>query len=238
MRRLAPILFSILLGAIAVAGGMGSYLVKANDDRTRLATLANQAVQRADQAEQQSQQAITQADLKIQDAQAQVTASQATIATMQEQEQLLASATTLSPADPHTIKNWGEAADVPLGVSVQYPPSSIILANDEVSLSLATSNTQLSVDGQPYRWFEAVPYDPHLESSLLDQLNTTSSLLLLQKGRLLMGTSGVGADGHTVYVMHSSKAGQPDRLIWARDPQANRSDKYLLTSLATLDFAN
>ncbi len=227
-------MLSILIGALAVAAGMGISLSKANADRERLSDLVQQSAVKAERAQTDGQLAIEEANRKIEEAKSRVDAAQETIKAMQEERDLMAKATVLPTPVPAALKGWKEAANMQLGISLKYPAASSLVSND-FSLTLAASGTTY---GQEYRWFDAEPYQPRLEEELADGLVATTSVSIVQHGRLLLGLSGTDITGREVYVLHLVKDGTPQRLIWARDPFGGKTgNKGLQTVLATLQFA-
>jgi hypothetical protein len=107
-----------------------------------------------------------------------------------------------------------------------------------MSFALGTSGTAYSTIDGPYRWFLAERQGDRLERELADTLANTSTVLLLQDGRLLVGVSGTGPDGGEVFVLRSYKNARPDLLIWARDPLKAKDGKHLRNALSTLKFAD
>jgi polyhydroxyalkanoate synthesis regulator phasin len=238
MRRIVPIILSILVGALAVAGGMGFYLSEANADRGRLARLVEEAATKAEVAQAEGRRTVDEANRKLEEAKVRIETAQAALKAMEDERALIAKAKTLPEPPTTDVKGWVETANVELGLSIRHPSVSTPLSNERSSFVLGTSGASLVADNGPYRWFLAQPHSDRLEREIVDALVATSSVLLLQQGHLLSGTNGIGPDGTTVFVLKTFKDSRPDLLIWARDPLKAKDSRHLMNALATLKFAD
>ncbi len=241
MKRYTSIILSILLGAVAVGIGMGIFLKKANDDRTRLATVVDEAQKKSAEAIQSSQQAIQDANQKLASANDEVQKAQDTLRAVAEERELLGKAQALTPPPTRAIKGWKEAVDLPLGVSLKFPLTSDIENIDAQALTLAFKSQALATTSSTPedRWFSLTPYDERLESELISTLATSTPSIYSVGGRLLIGSVGWTTDDaqHQIYVLHVQSLGQTTHLIWARTSSA-REQNDLLQTLATLTFQN
>lgn len=235
MRRLAPIMLSILIGALTVAAGMGISLSKANADRERLSQLIETATTKADRAQTDGQRAIDEANQKIEEAKMRVDTALSTIRALQEERDLIAKATILPTPQPSMLKGWKEGAHVGLGISLKYPQSSHLFIQD-ASLSIALTDSE--IENLENRWFYAESYSARLHAELESTLTATSSVSFLQNGHLLIGTKGLDSASKEVYVLKLIKNGEPKKLLWARETAGQRKSVSLLTVLATLQFAD
>lgn len=237
MQRLTSVIFSILLGAVAVGIGMGIFLHKANTDRQRLEQVALEAQGKSKEAQDRSQQAIQEANAKLKAANDEVAKAQATLKAVEEERALLAKAEILAEPKAEALKGWPEAVSLPLGVSLRYPPKNAIKENDEMALTIsgepkAGSSSTTMPD---LRWFQITPYSQRLESELVGAMASTTPVLLAARGRLLKGTRGLTQAGET-YVLKVSSLGETTHLIWAREVGKTPRDKNLQQVLSTLNF--
>lgn len=236
MRRFTSVILSILLGALAVAIGMGIFLRKANDDRARLADVAAQAQQESQQAKETSQNAIKNANGKLEAANQEISKAQEALKAMQEERDLLMTAEPLVPSAPRAMRSWEQALDLQLGVSLKYPADSAIETNDHTALTLATapSDRQAGDDG---RWLSITPHETRLENELLNAFSTSTPVSYVVDGHLLIGRHGrlMGKAGET-FVLRAQYGGQPTQLIWARDPSGREDNTTLLNVFSTLSF--
>lgn len=237
MRRLAPILTSILIGALAVALGMGIYLKKANADRERLAQTAMDAERLVKEAQDQQAQAVLEANRKVEAASAEVAKAQLALKSLQEERDLMALATPLDPPRPSQIRGWKEAVNLPLGASMKYPPTAQIEMNDKTALTL--SRVTLDGDLQPSedaRWFSLTPWTDADEQELVSHFTTSTPASYLINGHLLIGRSGVFDNSTGSVFVFKVRAGSMLFLIWARDLDMIGEHTTLLRALSTLDF--
>jgi type II secretory pathway pseudopilin PulG len=121
MRRFTSVLISILLGALAVGVGMGYFLMKANNDRERLALIAQAAEQESQEAIQAREQAIKAANAKLDAANTEITKAQETIKAFNEERALIQSATVLRTPNAKEIKGWSEIVSLGQKATVNYP---------------------------------------------------------------------------------------------------------------------
>ncbi len=229
MRRVAPILIAILAGALATGGGMAIYLKKANDDRERLAIVAEQTQAAAKDSEEKSQQAINEANQKVQDANAEVAKAQDAVKKLQDERDRLAQATPLPPADPKIVKGWKDVVDTTLGVSCKTPATASVDLNDASSLAFSSAGN---------RWFSVTTYDERLEKELLASAASTTAVSYVINGRLCTGWRGKTLTGNNdIVLLRAESNGTSTHLLWARSPNDPNGEQILNAALSSLTFA-
>jgi len=237
MRRLAPILTSILIGALAVALGMGIYLHKANADRERLAQTAQDAERMAKEAQEQQATAIREANAKVEAASAEVAKAQTALRSLQEERDMIAVAKPLASPKPSLFRGWKEAVNLPLGASMKYPPTSQIETNDATALTLARATVESDVlPSLDASWFSLSPWSESAEREFASHFTTSTPISYLVNGRLLIGRMGLLEGSQQSIFVFKIRAGSATFLVWARDPDAISEHKTLLQALSTLDF--
>lgn len=237
MRHLAPILTSILVGALAAALGMGVYLYKANTDRERLAQTVTDAERMTKEAQEQQERAVLEANKKVEAASAEIAKAQLALKSLQEERDLMATAEPLNPPKPTLLRGWKEAVNLPLGASLKYPPYSLIEMNDATALSIARipleSDVQPSTDTS---WLSLTHWSEKAEQELTSRFTTSTPVSYLVNGRLLIGRLGVLDNPSQTIFVFKVRAGANILLLWARDPDVVSGHKTLLQTLSTLDF--
>lgn len=234
MQRVASVILSILLGALAVGIGMGIFLHKANSDRQRLERIALEAQSKSQQAQDQSQRAVLEANAKLKAANDEVVRAQATLKAIEEERSLLEKADFLAEPKAETLKGWSEAVNLPLKVSVRIPPNNRIEENSDKAL-VVSSEPKTEQALAELRWLQITAYDPRLESELVGAMASTTPAMFNVHGRLLNGTRGQTQSGET-FVLRVSSLGQNTHLVWIREPSKSARDRFLLQTLATLTF--
>ncbi len=234
MRRLVPILFSILIGASAVAIGMGFYLIRANQDRAHLTQEIQKANQTAKNANIESHQAILDANKKLNTANTEIAKAQNALQIMQEEHDALANAITLDTPRPSAIRRWKETVNLQLGVSIKFPATSRVFDNTHAELVIGRQikNASQFNDG---RWFSLRPWNNTEEQNLITQFTTSTAAVYLSQGHLLIGRIGSIANGGSIFVL-KVRSGTSQYLIWARDPEPSTDHATLLKVLSTLNF--
>lgn len=238
MKRLLPILASILLGALAVALGMGLYLKKANDDRERLATIARQAQDEVSRIKEEGRLAVEQANKKVAHADAEITKAKSQLQKAEEERQLLATAEPLLLSNAKTIKGWKDAINLPLGISIKYPSGTEIETNDSESLTLSLQNPSPSSSAGDSRWLSITPYDERLEQELTMRSSSSTPVSYSIRGRLLMGFRGsIPGQAGSITVLRVRSGGETSHLIWAKEPFSAPNKGSLRDILSTIDFS-
>lgn len=238
MKRTLSILASILLGAVAVALGMGLYLKKANDDRERLATIARQAQDEVVRIKEEGRQAVDQANKKIAHADAEIAKAQTQLQKAEEERKLLANAEPLIAANPKTTKGWKDAINLPLGISLKYPAGTDIETNDAESLTLSLQNPGPALNTSDTRWLSITPYDERLEQELTMRASSSTPVSYSVRGRLLMGFRGsMPGQVGTITVLRVRAGGETTHLIWAKEPFTNPAKGSLRDIFSTIDFS-
>jgi len=237
MRRLFPILSSILIGALAVALGMGIYLRKANVDRELLSKQTVEAQQMVKDAQQKQDQAIREANTKLADANAEVTKAQLALLTFQEEQKAMLSAIQLQEPKPSALRGWKEAVDLALGVSLKYPQTSEIENADGSSLTVSTvALTSNLVPVSDRRWLSLMPWNDTKAQELTLNFTTSTPVSYAVRGHLISGNLGA-IDGAVpnIFVL-KVRTGNAEYLIWARDPDKLPDHQTLLRTLSTFSF--
>lgn len=235
MRRFSTIILSILLGAVAVAVGMGMFLHLANTDRTRLAGIAIKAQQDSKTALNAREAAVNEANTKLANAENEVQKTQTKLQALQDERDLMVSAQVLTLPTPKELRTWKEIIKLPLGVSVKMPPQNEAdLGQNEdqaKSLSLYTM-TQ-------YRWFSIVPYDEQAELFALQPFASSSTAVdFLVNGHVIVGKKGQDSMTHAeTIVAHIQSNGVKEYLITAHTIPGQISFQTILSTLATLNFS-
>lgn len=237
MRRTASFLALILIGGLAAGLGTYTFLKRANADRARLAEIALKAQEESKTATETSQRTIEEANRKLEKANAEITKAQQAIHALQEERAQMTNAVPLSPPASRVLKEWQEAVNVGLGVSLKFPPTSLIETNDASALTIAKLLPSGMAPTRDARWLAVMPYDNRLETELLAHFATSTPVVLLIDGRLLIGARGsLTEQSNEIYVLRVQNAGRSTHLIWASRPEKN-AGQMLLTALATLSFA-
>ncbi|MCC7357033.1 hypothetical protein IT408_00815 [Candidatus Uhrbacteria bacterium] len=238
MRKTLSILVPILLGALAVAIGMGGYLKQANDDRERLAGIAKRAQDEVTRIKEEGRFAVDQANKKIAQADIEISKAQKQVQLAQQERDLMASAQQLLPPNGKTIKGWKDAINLPLGISLKYPQGTEIESNDAQSLTLLKTIPNSILPAQDQRWLSITPFDEKLEQELLFHLSSSTNVSYSVHGRLLAGKRGQ-LNGQTGYmtVLHVRSAGTSSHLIWIKEPVPTNSKITVTDILSTIDFS-
>ncbi|MFA4954794.1 MAG: hypothetical protein WC641_05780 [Patescibacteria group bacterium] len=232
MRRNASILLSILIGALVVGLGMGFFLKKANDDRTKLAGQAEEAKKTSEQIQATSLKAVAEARGKLDQANAEVEKARTTLQKIEAERKLMAAAEVLTPSK--NLKGWQEAISLAMGVSLKFPPRTEIEQNLAGALTVIYSSASSST--VPVRWFSLTPYEQRLENELISTLYSTSTAVFLVKGHVLYGVRGYATGSREeTYVLRILKNGEPANLVWLRG-SGKAGQTQPLQVLSTLDF--
>lgn len=239
MRRFTSVLISILLGAFAVAVGMGYFLMKANTDRERLALIAQTAEQESKEAIQAREQAIKAANAKLDAANTEITKAQEMIRAFNEERSLISAASVLRAPNPKDIKGWSEVVSLGQKVTINYPPTHIVAENSLKSLTLERPTSTTIRTGEDPRWFALMPYDATREQEFLNAFATSTPVSYLIDGRVLVGQKGLlTGNKDPMIILRVRGGGQISHLLWIRDPLGKADGSSLLNVLSTLDFAD
>lgn len=238
MRRTLPILASILLGALAVALGMGIYLKQANDDRERLAGIARRAQDEAARIKEEGRLVVDQANRKIAQADIEISKAQKQVQMAQDERDLMASAQQLLPPNGKTIKDWKDAINLPLGISLKYPQGTELESNDAQSLTLIKTLPASAFAPQDQRWLSVTPFDEKLEQELLFNVSSSTNVSYAVRGRLLTGKRGI-LNGQTgsMTVLRVRSAGTASHLMWIKEPIPATAKVNMIDLLSTIDFS-
>jgi len=232
MRRNASVLLSILIGALVVGLGMGFFLKKANDDRTKLSAQAEEAKKTSEQIQATSLKAVAEARGKLDLANAEVEKARTTLQKVEAERKLMAAAEVLTPSK--NLKGWQEAISLSMGVSLKFPPRTEIEQNLVDALTVVYPSASSST--APVRWFSLTPYEQRLENELISTLYSTSTADFLVKGHVLYGVRGYATGSREeTYVLRILKNGEPANLVWLRG-SGKAGQIQPLQVLSTLDF--
>lgn len=223
-----------------MAIGMGFFLKKANDDRERLARLAVLAEENTKNAILAQENAVKQANQKLDAANSEVSKAQSIIKALQEERDLLGNAVILQVPSNNAIKDWKEAVNLPLTVSIKYPGTDNLKVNDKNALTI--SKNQNDKSGLTFtadsRWLSITPYEEKLETELLGTFVSSTPMSYNVKGRLLVGRRGTTANSNdNVSMFHVRLNGQKTYLIWTREIDKTHNLTLIQKALATLTFA-
>ncbi len=220
MQRLQTVLISILCGALAVGIGMGVFLKKANDDRTRLEQTANQAIEQSKTATSDREKAVAEANKRIEEANNQLSQNQALMKALTDERDAIASAIALSAPAPKSIRGWKDQLVMDQGISMKLPTSYTIFDSSSstfsAGVSSSTPNLIVRTIDQPF-----------------DSLTATStSISFVVDGHLLTGNFITSETG-TTYRLIAQKNGVKTHQIQVFDAKSTLAQ----TILSTLKFA-
>ena len=236
MRRLVPILSSILIGALAVALGMGIYLRKANVDRELLSKQTAEAQQMVKDAQRKQDQAIREANTKLADANAEVIKAQTALQTLQEEQKAMLAAVQLQEPRPALLRGWKEAVDLTLGVSLKYPQTSQVTTSDSALTISTTAFVSEPEPVQDHNWFSLTSWDDTKAQELTLNFSTSTPVSYAVRGHLITGNIGmINGTIPDIFVL-KVRTGNAEYLIWARDPDKLPEHRTLLQLLSTLNF--
>jgi hypothetical protein len=237
MKRAAPILLAILLGAAATALGMGIFLKLANDDRARLANDLNRAHAEAAAALSDKQKIADEANQKVSAANGEVTKAQNVMKALEEEQRLLADAKQLQKPPARDTRTWQTTVSLPLGISVLLPPKTEVEMNDAQGLTAVKPSASSSTIPD-LRWLSITPYNAETAAELSDSLATSTDVAYLIDGRLLTGKTGKLAGDGNVAIFQVRQAASSTHLIWIKDPGTFGTGNGFERFLATFEFAN
>ncbi len=236
MKRFAAIFLSILLGASAVAIGMGIFLYKANTDRKQLAEIAAAANEQAKQATAERERAVHEANGELDTAKNEIAKAKATVAALKEEREALSRATLLEPPSSKTLRGWTHAVNLPLKISLSLPPKNEIKENTEIRFlgtfdlrSLTPSSSAILI----------IPYSEAQEQALLQGIQNGAAISYAIHGRLFQGIRGENIDtpGTTGTVLAIQLYNQKTHLVRISDPKGNQGTETVRTILSSIDIA-
>lgn len=233
MRRSIAVLFWILVGALASAGGVGYFFHQANVDRQRLTDEAQSSKDLLEKTKTASQQLADEANKKLADASQEVAKAQQALKTMQEERALQAKAVPLAKPDARTLRGWPETVNLPLGISLRLPSTMQSTSTDGVLAAYLRPRFSYETVQQ---WLSISAYDKTHESDLEQSLKETQSVIYQVQNRFLIGVKGKLSDlPGMVYVLRVGNNATSTHLIWART-NAGVTDEKVLDVLSTLSF--
>ena len=233
MSRTSSVLLWILIGAVASGSGIGYFLHSANQDRSALSAQVEQARQDAEQAKADTEKLTKDANDKLTAAAIAVADAQKKLDQLTQERELLARATTLAQPDPVTLRTWGTAFSIPLGVTMRIPPGNHMLVTDH---ELNISTGPLAGAGMQNQWVSITAYDASKEQALVDQLVSPEAVSFSVDGRLLIGQKGTMENvSGAVYVLHTFSDATSTHLLWARSNNLV-TEKKVLQTLSTISI--
>lgn len=235
MKRAAPVLLAILLGALATAIGMGVFLKLANEDRARLAGQINQAQQEAAQALKDKERIANEANQKVEAANDEVAKAQRVLQALEEEQLLLTRAVQLLKPPARDIRTWQQVVSFPLGVSLLLPPRTRTETNDNFSLTAIKDGVSTST-GADARWLSVTRYDAAREQELTAALSTSTVRSYLVNGRLLTGSVGALNGNGSLAVFRVRQTATSTHLLWIKDPGTLGIGNGIERLLGTLEF--
>ncbi len=239
MKRISSVILSILVGALAVAVGMGIYLQKANQDRLRLEQVANEAQEKSKTALDQGQKAIQEANDKLKAANDEVIKAQEALKAIEDEREQLAKADALVEPVSKSLKGWQETVSLPQGLTMKYPPTSVVEYNDEKALTFATKPKlpDFGYATSDARWLSITPYDMRLENELTATVASSTPVAYSVKGRLLTGIKGINLEKNSdLFVLRVQSMGKITHLIWGKNLIQKNGQDIVLQALSTLTF--
>jgi len=185
MKKIWSVLLSVLLGAIVVGIGTGYFLFLANKDRQILAAEANTAKLQAKQALQESQKAIEEANTKLQEANVQVINAEKALEALRNEHALLEYAEPLLKPTGNSQEGWLSAISTAQGVSMMFPPGSIIKHNNENLLAIGSETTSSST------WLQVIPCSEIVFNDMLAEIASSTPIAYFIDGKLVAGRKGL-----------------------------------------------
>lgn len=219
---------AVMLGALATAIGMGTFLHLANRDRVRLATEIQAAQETAMQALAEKERVAAEASGKIDQANSEIMNAQRVLADLEKERKLLASAVRLDPPALRDIRGWQSVVADRLQVSLSLPPRTTVHTNTPTLFSAVRS-------GQDTPWFTLTPFDARAVAELEASLTETGERAYLINGRLVSGVVGNknGARVWSLRVWHSASS---THAMTFTDPGTFGSGNGVERFLSTMTF--
>lgn len=235
MRRVSPVLLAIILGALTTGVGMGIFLKKANNDRSRLSTEAAQFKAAVERADREKQQLADEANKKVEEANDEVAKAQRILEDIREERELMAKAKPLAKPSSRELRGWQPVVSLWQGVGFSLPPNTNVESNDARSLTAVKQGVSDFLTDA--RWLSVTPYDDRLESELANALATSSVMSYLVNGRLVLGKSGTLAGSRDrVSILRVQEAASSTHLIWIKDPGTLGGVAGIERLLGTFEF--
>ena len=233
-RRVATTCGLVLLGASATGIGMGIVLLHARTERDLLNAQVRQTETDLQNLKKEHTRLIEEAASRLTRMEATHAVTTARLEAITQAETLLANASTLPTPDPRTRRTWPETIVVPLGISIRTPVYAPAAVNDQTLTATINGNAQTAGD----LWLSVTRYSPDAERSLLNQLQSTTTVQYRIGNRLLAGTRGVFQQNRGIaFVLRIERLGTPEKLIWIR-AISPLNEQRLLEILSTLTFAS
>ena len=221
MKRITSVFFAVLLGGLAVAIGTVPYLALANRDRNELANQLQSASMHVSRVEDEKVKIVEDANQKVQEANAEVANAQAVLSEAQQDQQLMAIASHLSPPPPQLVTRWNTVVSLPLGLSLRTPPDTQVIDDTVADLSIgrSTSNTRPlysnTIPNDP--WFIALPFSTSSYASYASQFSSSTNVAYIVGGSLLKGAEGTLFDGSRAAVFNVRANATSTHLLWIHE---------------------
>lgn len=226
MNETRSLFLAVLLGAIATAIGMGTFLHLANRDRVRLSQEIQAAQETAMQALVEKERVAAEASDKIDQANAEILNAQRVLADLEKERKLLASAVRLDPPATRDIRGWKSAVAGSLEVSLFLPPGTDVAANGDALFSAVRSGR----NEDP--WLRLTPFDARVVAELDASLTDAGERSYLIDGRLVSGMVGM-KDGVRMWSFRVWHSASSTHAIAFTDPgtfgSGNGAERFLST---------
>ncbi len=217
---------AVLLGALATAIGMGTFLHLANADRVRLGKEIQASQEAAAQALAEKERVAAEASGKIDQANAEIINAQRVLADLEKERKLLATAVRLDAPATWEIRNWKPALASSLEVSLSLPPGTAVDSDRDALFSAVRTNR----DEDP--WLKITPYDARVVAELEASLADASERAYLVDGHLVSGAVGM-KDGVRIWSFRVWHSASSTHAIAFTDPgtfgSGNGAERFLST---------
>ncbi|MFA5130349.1 MAG: hypothetical protein WC477_05560 [Patescibacteria group bacterium] len=242
MRRATSVIFSVLLGALAVGIGTVPYLVLANRDRHALSNQLESVSQHASSIENEKNKIAEEANAKVQAANEEIARAQSILTDVEQDRAAIPFATHLSPIAPKLIISWDTAVSLPLGVTIRYPSGSHVSEDSSIKLSISKDTNASSSD--PWtapmnsEWIRISPYSKTAYDSLTSQFATSTNIAYLIGTHLMRGSVGTLFDGTRAEILNVRSAATSTHIIWVHELPNMSIAGGLERVLGTLQFSS
>jgi hypothetical protein len=238
MKRATPLLFAILLGAIASGVGVGIFLKLANDDRNRLSRELESLRAETVASAAESERVAEEANRKVAEANAEIRKAEDLLRTLEEERLLKESAKPLRKPGSAELRGWKSIVSFHQEMGLLIPSRTEVESDTKEAL-IAVESTVTAAPRSDPRWLSITPYDAGLESNLLASFTTSTGIAYLVDDALLTGRKGVvGPAREPMMVLIARKNGEKTHVIWVKDPGTFVNDVGFERLLATFEFSS
>lgn len=220
------------LGAIASAVGFASVLQQARVERQGLETRVAALEQTLVRNEDEKTHLATQANQRVEEAAQALFSAQQTVEQMRHGQELLAKALPLTRPSGRNYANWVDTFSLPLGISLRLPPGTKTYADDRGLIAMRPNQPTSTLP-----WLSISAYDTNQASLLQSSIHNSEEVSYLVAGNLVTGIRGDhdGQTGGHTYVLQivSPQSGQASHLIWAQT-QSDITEVRIQDTIASL----